>query len=126
MEDNDQRWPSAWVRAGLDLAILSALQGDALHGYAIASRLEAAGLGRPKGGSLYPTLAKLEQAGFVEAGWLPGESGPGRKAYILTTSGREERTRLAASWRALSEALVALGSSGQPAGTQAQGEGVGR
>ncbi|MEL4505149.1 PadR family transcriptional regulator [Luteococcus sp. H138] len=109
MSDKDQYWPSAWVRACLEIAILSTLQDDALHGYAIASRMEEAGLGRLKGGSLYPTLARLEQAGFVEAVWLPGESGPGRKAYTLTTSGREERTRLIASWRDLSNALMALG-----------------
>ncbi|MEL4358085.1 MULTISPECIES: PadR family transcriptional regulator [unclassified Luteococcus] len=109
MSDKDQHWPSAWVRACLEIAILSTLQGDALHGYGIASRMEEVGFGRLKGGSLYPVLARLEQAGFVEAVWLPGESGPGRKAYTLTTSGREERTRLLASWRALSESLQALG-----------------
>ena len=108
MEPNESQWPSAWVRAGLDLAIRSSLQGEAMHGYAIAQTLEEAGMGRLKGGSLYPALAKLEQAGFVEAVWLPGESGPGRKAYTLTMSGREERARLAASWRSLTEALIGL------------------
>lgn len=110
-----QRWPNAWVRAGLDLAILSTLQGEALHGYAIAAELERCGLRRLKGGSLYPTLGKLEQARLVEAVWLPGESGPGRKAYTLTLAGRDERSRLAASWRDLSDTLVALG---QPARTE--------
>lgn len=116
MEANDAQWPSAWVRACLDLAILSSLADEPLHGYAIAQVLEQAGMGRLKGGSLYPVLARLEQGGFVEAVWLPGESGPGRKAYSLTPSGREERTRLAASWRSLTDTLVALGRPAEQGG----------
>lgn len=110
MTDDTGAWPATWVRAALDLAILSVLQDEALHGYGIAAALEAAGMGRPKGGSLYPALARLEQAGFLEAGWLPGDSGPGRKAYTLTLAGRDERTRLAASWRDFGQAVLALGA----------------
>lgn len=124
MDDKDEVWPKTWIRACLDIAILSTLQDDALHGYAIASRMEQHGLGRLKGGSLYPALAKLEQAGFIEAVWLPGESGPGRKAYTLTPAGREEGTRLLGSWRSLSEALVALGQPVAQPVTQPVTQGV--
>lgn len=108
MDEKESQWPMPWIRACLDLAILGALAGEPLHGYAIAERMAEVGMGRLKGGSLYPVLAKLEQAGFIEATWLPGESGPGRKAYRLTSSGKEEHIRLQASWRALGDALVDL------------------
>lgn len=101
-------WPSPWVRACLDVALLASLSHEALHGYAIASRLEHVGMGRLKGGSLYPALARLEEAGFIEAVWLPGESGPGRKAYSITPAGRQEHSRLLDDWRSLTEALTAL------------------
>ncbi|GAA1390137.1 PadR family transcriptional regulator [Luteococcus peritonei] len=111
MDESTSRWPTAWIRAALDLAILSALGQGELHGYAIAAALEARGMGRLKGGSLYPVLARLEADGLVAAVWLPGESGPGRKAYSLTPAGARHRERLAADWQDFTAALGALSPS---------------
>lgn len=84
-----------WLRGVLDLCILGALEEQERHGYAIASRLEEAGLGRVKGGTLYPVLARLAAAGHLVTRWEPGNRGPGRKYYALTDSGgallREQR-----------------------------------
>ncbi|MGL5405450.1 MAG: PadR family transcriptional regulator [Propionibacteriaceae bacterium] len=112
MNDSLSQWPLPWVRAALDLAILSSLSNEALHGYAIAERLEQIGMGRLKGGSLYPALSKLEDAGFIKAVWLPGESGPGRKAYSLTPAGAVEVDRLSASWNGLTASLNTLNQKG--------------
>ncbi len=113
--EQQSSWPSAWVRASLELAILGCLQAQDLHGYGIAAELEAGGMGRLKGGSLYPTLARLEQDGHVAAVWLPGESGPGRKAYSLTPAGREQHQRLAEAWQGLTTTLMSLGEQPQNA-----------
>lgn len=106
MEEVAPHWPMAWIRASLELAILSVLTTDELHGYAIAERLAAEGMGRLKGGSLYPVLARLEEAALVEAVWQPGASGPGRKAYAITPAGREERRRLLEQWHGLTHLLT--------------------
>lgn len=106
---NDAQWPMPWIRAALEPAILASLGEAPLHGYAIAARLADAGMGRLKGGSLYPILGKLEADGFIVATWQPGESGPGRKAYELTESGRRHSAELQQQWAALSAALAALG-----------------
>ena len=82
-------WPAAWARAMLPTAILACLRAEPLHGYAIAQALARRGFGTPRGGSLYPVLARLEEAGAVTARWGEGAGGPGRKTYALTETGRE-------------------------------------
>ena len=103
-------WPSAWVRAALEPAILGALTAGPLHGYGIAQTLAARGFGTLRGGSLYPVLARLEEAGHVSTRWVKGQSGPGRKDYALTDAGRTEYVDAVASFQALGATLAALGS----------------
>lgn len=80
-------WPSEWIRAVLELAVLRVLAGGPTYGYAIATALEEAGIGTVKGGTLYPLLSRLEVAGHVTVEWRAGEGGPGRKYYALTDAG---------------------------------------
>lgn len=101
-------WPQAWVRALLPTAVLACLESEDLHGYAIGQSLGARGFGVPKGGSLYPALGRLEDAGFVSTQWLPGPSGPARRSYSITDAGRRE---LAAARTALHDVAVSLGAS---------------
>lgn len=104
----DAQWPTPWVRAALDLAVLASLTEGALHGYAIAQALAAHGFGLLKGGSLYPVLGRLEEAGDVEASWVEGQGGPGRREYALTAGGRDRLDRELASWRELGETLTTM------------------
>ncbi|TFH98537.1 PadR family transcriptional regulator [Micrococcus lylae] len=104
-------WPSGWVRAALEPAILGALLGGPLHGYGIGQVLAARGFGTLRGGSLYPVLARLEDAGHVTTHWVEGQSGPGRKDYELTDSGRAEYAEAVASFQALAAALAGLGDA---------------
>ena len=106
-------WPAAWVRAALEPAILGALTAGPLHGYGIAQTLAARGFGTLRGGSLYPVLARLEEAGHVSTRWVEGQGGPGRKDYALTDAGRAEYADAVASFRALGAALAALGAEGE-------------
>lgn len=106
------RWPTPWVRAALDLAVLASLTDGRLHGYAIAQSLAAHGFGLLKGGSLYPVLGRLEEAGHVEAAWVEGQGGPGRREYELTTAGRDRLDRELASWRELGDTLTTMTTEG--------------
>ena len=106
----DTHWPAPWVRAALDLAVLASLTGGALHGYAIAQALAERGFGLLKGGSLYPVLNRLEEAGDVAATWVEGQGGPGRKAYELTAAGRDRLARDLASWQGLADTLTTMGT----------------
>lgn len=91
-------WPREWLRGVLDVAVLVVLSKGPTYGYAIATELLDAGLGVIKGGTLYPLLGRLEDAGHVKVEWRPGEGGPGRKFYALTEDGHEHARRQARAW----------------------------
>ncbi len=100
---SDSSWPTEWLRGTLTLAVLRILADGETYGYAISHRLEAAGFGSIKGGTLYPLLARLENAGLVEVTWRAGEGGPGRKCFTLSPAGCEEYSRQRAQWLAFAE-----------------------
>src|SRR5690606_15203806 len=97
---NAEQWPSEWLRGVLGMCVLRLLLDGPSYGYAIIQRLAEAGLGTVKGGTLYPLLGRLEEAGHLEVEWRPGDGGPGRKFYALTEQGRREAVNQATRWAA--------------------------
>jgi PadR family transcriptional regulator PadR len=100
---------AAWQRASLTMLILDVLAVAPRHGYGISQALLAAGLKPIKGGQLYPTLVRLENEDAIDAHWEENGSGPARKVYQLTASGRAQGAALRAEWRAFIEAAEAVG-----------------
>ena len=82
-------WPSEWLRGPLSLLVLRVLGDGPTYGYAVAAELEERGIGKVKGGTLYPLLGRLETDGLITSRWEPGDGGPGRKYFELTTQGRD-------------------------------------
>ncbi|MQA96539.1 MAG: PadR family transcriptional regulator [Streptosporangiales bacterium] len=80
---------ASWLKGVLDLLVLTTLTDGESYGYEIAKTLADAGLGEIKGGTLYPVLNRMEEAGLVEAEFRAAERGPGRRYYRLTGAGRE-------------------------------------
>lgn len=102
-------WPTDWIRGLLELMVLSVVSEGETYGYLIAARIEQAGLGTIKGGTLYPLLNKLEAEGALASEWRQGEGGPGRKFYTLTAAGEMRLEDRKEKWRhfsALASALV--------------------
>ena len=97
-----------WLRGVLDLCVLAALTERERYGYDLSQRLEKAGLGRIKGGTLYPLLGRLEEAGLVIPSWQPGEQGPSRKYYELTPAGRERLDAEVGIWSEFAACVSAL------------------
>lgn len=52
-------------------------------------------------GTLYPLLTRLKNAGLVEYKWVESTSGPPRKYYTLTQTGREFLQSLQQTWNEL-------------------------
>jgi PadR family transcriptional regulator PadR len=73
----------------------------AMYGYEIARVLEGitADGAEVKQGTLYPVLRSLEGAGFLESSVQPSVSGPPRKYYQVTGSGREALTAWLEVWQ---------------------------
>ncbi|NJC24137.1 PadR family transcriptional regulator PadR [Arthrobacter pigmenti] len=110
---NESEWPSEWLRGVLMPCVLNILVGETTYGYVISQRLTAAGLGKIKGGTLYPLLGRLEKDGLVSIEWRAGEGGPGRKYYSLTATGREQANSSTEDWKRFSNAVSALLNSTQ-------------
>jgi PadR family transcriptional regulator PadR len=85
----------------LALMVLKTLQTlGPLHGYGIARRIEqtSGDLLSVNYGTLYPSLLKLEQEGYIDSEW--GQSDNNRKAkyYRLTRAGRKQLAKEAQEW----------------------------
>ena len=75
----------------LQPAVKAALAGGPLHGYVIAGRLGKMTMFRshaPDMTGLYRLLKDMEAHGLVTASWDLSGSGPARRLYTLTRSGR--------------------------------------
>jgi PadR family transcriptional regulator, regulatory protein PadR len=104
----DGQWPAEWLRGVLELCVLAVVAEGPTYGYAISQALQDAGLGAVKGGTLYPLMARCEQAGFVEIEWRPGESGPGRKYYALSDAGRAHLNSKRTDWLTFTQTTHSL------------------
>ena len=89
---------SSWLKGVLDLLVLSCLTPGESYGYEISRALAEAGLGQIKGGTLYPVLNRLEEAGLVVGEFRAAERGPGRRYYRLTDRGREYLEAESGAW----------------------------
>ncbi len=99
--------PSDLVQGTLDLLVLKILALGPLHGWAISQRLKqiSGDVLQVSDGSLYPSLHKLEQEGWIKAEWRPSENNRRAKYYSLTRPGRRQLEREADNWRRLSAAI---------------------
>ena len=91
---------ASWLKGVLDLLVLAALTDGESYGYEIAKTLAGAGLGEIRGGTLYPVLNRLEEAGLVAAEFRASERGPGRRYYSLTPRGRQTLQEQGELWLA--------------------------
>ena len=102
------RTNSDQLHGTLDMLVLKTLQHGALHGYAIAVRLEqlSEDVLSVEEGSLYPALYRMEKRGWLESEWAMTDTGRRARFYTLTTAGRTQLQAEAASWIRLSTAVA--------------------
>lgn len=88
------------LRGHLDAMILSVVEQQPLHGYAIieALALRSGGALRLPTGTVYPALRRLEAAGHLDSSWSEG-SGRRRRTYRLSRSGRKALAAQREEWR---------------------------
>jgi PadR family transcriptional regulator, regulatory protein PadR len=80
------------LRGTLDLLILKALSLDPLHGVGVSRRITqiTRGAFQVSFGSLFPSLYRMEEKGWVEAEWRASENNRRAKYYRLTSAGRAQ------------------------------------
>ena len=79
-----------------------------MHGYAIAQAIQrlSRDVLKVEEGALYPALHRLEVRGLLRAQWGVSDNNRRAKFYSLTTEGRRELDREAASWTRVSTAIT--------------------
>ena len=101
----------------LALMVLKTLETmGRLHGYGIARRIEqiSGQLLAINYGTLYPSLLKLEQEGYIASEWGVSENNRKAKYYRLTRAGRRRVQKETREWERTSAILGRFLSGEQP------------
>jgi transcriptional regulator len=101
VSNKDARSKADVLQGTLDLMVLQTLDSlGALHGYAIAARLEqvSGGALQLNMGTLYPALMRLEQRGLVVGNWGTTETNRKARFYALTPAGRRQLAKEKQAW----------------------------
>lgn len=93
------------LQGTLDLMLLKALDAmGPLHGYGVARRLEQISeeLLRLNEGTVYASLLRLTQKGWIRSEWGVSENNRRARFYSITRAGRRQLAYEAASWKRIS------------------------
>jgi PadR family transcriptional regulator, regulatory protein PadR len=96
------------LQGTLDLMVLQTLAAmGSLHGYGIARRIEqvSADTVLLNQGTIYASLVRLQQRGWIAAEWGTSENNRRAKFYSLTRSGRKQLNKDTAYWQRLSDVM---------------------
>ena len=95
------------LQGTLGVLVLKSLSHRPLHGYAIARWIEGLA-GRDllvEEGSLYPTLRRLEERGWLTSRWGESETGRRVKLYRLTPDGGAQLDAEVSRWQSFAAAV---------------------
>ncbi len=96
------------LQGSLPLLVLTLLaRRGPLHGYAIATQIEAMSEEtlRVEEGSLYPALHRLEEAGWIKARWTKTATGRRARVYDITAGGRRQLESEELRWKTITAAV---------------------
>ena len=96
------------LQGTLDMMILKSLALDEMHGLGISRRIEqiTKGTFRVKPGSLFPSLHRMEEEGWISGAWGESENNRRAKYYRLTKAGRRQLEKEAERWNRISVAIA--------------------
>jgi PadR family transcriptional regulator, regulatory protein PadR len=96
------------LQGTLDLLILKSLALGELHGLGVARRVEqiTRGTFQVKPGSLFPSLHRMEEAGWLSASWGTSENNRRAKYYRLTAAGRQQLDAETGEWKRIAVAIA--------------------
>ena len=101
----------AQMRKGfLEYCILLVISHDKVYASEILKRLKKADLLVVEG-TLYPLLSRLKNAGLLDYTWQESKSGPPRKYYTITESGKDSIKELNKTWASMRKAISELTKS---------------
>jgi len=99
-------------RGVLEYCVLALLADDERYSYEIVTALgELDGLVTSEG-TLYPLLSRLRKERTVETTWRESATGPPRRYYRLTSTGRAQLSAFASEWVRFRDSVDAVLKTG--------------
>jgi PadR family transcriptional regulator PadR len=89
------------MQGTLDIMVLQTLAAmGSLHGYGIARRIEQVAGDNVllNQGTIYASLVRLQQRGWISAGWGTSQNNRRAKFYSITKNGRKQLAAEAENW----------------------------
>ena len=93
--------PTDVLQGTLDLLILKALSLEPMHGWGVSQRIQqiSRDVLQVNQGSLYPSLHRLEDRGWIAAEWGVSENNRRAKFYHITAEGRRQLATEMEGWQ---------------------------
>jgi PadR family transcriptional regulator, regulatory protein PadR len=97
------------LRGTLDLLILKAVSLEPLHGVGVSRRITqiTKRAFQVSFGSLFPSLHRMEEKGWIEAEWRSSANNRRAKYYRLTQAGRGQLKAEEQQWKQLVKIMAA-------------------
>ncbi len=96
------------LQGSLPLLVLKILaRRGPLHGYGLTTHIEqmSSDILRVEEGSLYPALHRMEESGWIKAGWVITENNRRARLYEITAGGRKQLETEEDRWWAVTDAV---------------------
>lgn len=110
------------LQGTLDVMVLQTLSAlGRMHGYGIARRIEQVSGDEVllNQGTIYASLVRLQQRGWIEAEWGISDNNRKAKYYSITRSGRKQLAQDMAYWQRLSTVMARVMAIGKEASAHA-------
>lgn len=101
---NTDNIQSQMKKGVLEFCILTIISRGEAYPSDIATELKESGM-QVLEGTLYPLLTRLKNAGYLDYRWVESNSGPPRKYFTLTDTGKEFYKSLETTWLEISQAV---------------------
>lgn len=104
---NNDNIQSQMKKGLLEYCILSIIKRGEAYPSDIVTELKEAGM-QILEGTLYPLLTRLKNAGYLDYRWVESNSGPPRKYFTMTDSGKAFYKQLNITWNEISTAVETI------------------
>lgn len=108
LNEQFEKWRLQLRKGVLIYMVLALLSQEEMYGYALISALSERMGADMAEGTIYPLLNRMVRSGIVTFDWRIMESGPARKYYQISKSGRQLLNEMRNHWQSVSVNLQEL------------------
>jgi PadR family transcriptional regulator PadR len=103
-----EKWQLQLRKGVLIYMVLSLLNRQEMYGYALITALSKKMSANMAEGTIYPLLNRMVRNNNISFDWRIMETGPARKYYQITDSGKELLAGMHNHWHSINESLGGL------------------